>query len=311
MFGLFSKKDKNIDRNRPASYEGIVTQKEYEMILDYAIDNLKERHEIVSIKEGAIGIKNPTNQEEEMQCYLDNLVRKCKGEEKSEWQTVVNQHFARLNINPHKTKYIFKDFDFAAPMIKFAVRHESTFQEIDDFVHRRDLPETCTMLILDTDEAFHFIRKDDIKEWEKTEKELFDIAFENVAAEEMNIGELLWKDEFEAFSFFSGDFSASYIVDMEKNADFAIGKYGSVVMIPTKGTAIVHPINGDTALPFIVSFDAAMRTFYHEDQVPIIDKYYWYHDGQFEFFNEREERGKVIITLPQKLEKLLRRDPSV
>jgi uncharacterized protein YtpQ (UPF0354 family) len=311
MFERFSEKDGSFNRSRPASYEGIVTQKEYETILDFAISALKQNNEILSIKEGAIFIKNPTNPAEEMQCYLDNLVRRCKGEDKSEWQMVVNQHFARLNVDPHKAKYIFKDFDYAEPMIKFVVRHERMFDAISDIVHRVDLPETGTFLVLDTDESFRYIRKDDIKEWGKTEAELFEIAARNVAAEEMHVGEILWREQFEAYTFFSGDFSASYIVELEKNAESAIGKYGAVVAIPTKGSAIVHPINGHTALPFIVSFYDALQSFFTEDQVPISDKYYWYYDGRFELFVETERAGKMVISLPKKLAELYQRDPSV
>jgi Protein of unknown function (DUF1444) len=311
MFGLFSKKDKNFDRRMPAHYEGIVTQKEYETILDYALAYLQQISEIVSAKDGTIIIKRGDKPEEEMQCHLDNLARRCKSEDPSEWQTIVNQHFARLNVDPHKAKYIFKDFDFAEPMIKYAVRHASIVDKIEEVVHRVDLPETGTFLVLDTDESFRYIRKNDIKEWEKTEKELFEIARQNVALEEIQIGEILWADKFEAYTFLSGDFSASFIVELEKNAAFAIGRYGAVVTIPSKGTAIVHPLNGATALDFIVSFYEMMRNFYVEDQVPITDKFYWYYEGRFELFIEKEKLGKMLISLPKKLEQLFKESPSV
>lgn len=309
MFGLFSKKDKNFDRRMPSHYEGIVTQKEYETILDYALAYLQQISEIISAKDGTIIIKKADKPEEEMQCHLDNLTRRCKSEDKTEWQTIVNQHFARLNVDPHKVKYIFKDFDFAEPMVKYAVRHASMVDKIDEVVHRVDLPETGTFLVLDTDESFRYIRKNDIIEWGKTEKELFDIATQNVALEKIEIAEILWAEKFEAYTFFSGDFSASFIVELEKNAEFAIGRYGAVVTIPSKGTAIVHPLNGVTALAFIVSFYDMMRNFYTEDQVPITDNFYWYYEGRFELFIESEKRGQTLLSLPKKLEQLYKNDP--
>jgi hypothetical protein len=311
MFGLFSKKDKNFDRRMPAHYEGIVTQKEYETILDYAVAYLQQISEIISAKDGTIVIKKADKPEEEMQCHLDNLTRRCKSEDVSEWQTIVNQHFARLNVDPHKVKYIFKDFDFAEPMVKYAVRHASMVDKIDDVVHRVDLPETGTFLVLDTDESFRYIRKNDILEWGKTEEELFEIAAQNVALEKIEIAEILWAEKFEAYTFFSGDFSASFIVELEKNAEFSIGRYGAVVTIPSKGTAIVHPLNGATALDFIVSFYGMMRNFYVEDQVPITDNFYWYYEGQFELFIEKEKLGQTLLSLPKKLEQLFKQTPSV
>lgn len=311
MFGLFSKNDTHIDKKRPTSYEGIVNQQEYETILDYALEHLKPIAEIVSVKDGTIMIKKASKPEEEMQCHLDNLVRRCKNEDKKDWQDIVNHHFNRMSIDPHKTKYIYKDFDFAQSMVKFVVRHESTFDKKMGFVCRVDLQGTFTFLVLDTDEAFQYIRKQDIKEWEKTEEELFEIAFENVAAEKIEINQFHWKEQFEAYAFFSGDFSASYIVDLEKNAPFAIGKYGSVVAIPTKGSAIVHPLNGATALDFIVSFYETLTSFFTEDEVPISNRYYWYYKGRFQLFEEREDKGKIVVSLPQKLEQLLKGTPSV
>lgn len=295
----------------PAHYEGIVTQKEYETIVDYAVAYLQQISEIVAVKDGTIAIKQADKPNEEMLCHLDNLTRRCKTEDPREWQTIVNQHFARLKIDPHKAKYIFKDFDYAEPMIKYTVRHASIVDKIDEVVHRIDLPETATFLVLDTDESFRYIRKNDIKEWEKTEAELFEIARQNVAAEDIQIGEILWADTFEAYTFLSGDFSASFIVELERNAEFSIGRYGAVVSIPSKGTAIVHPLHGATALDFIVSFYKMMRSFYEEDQVPITDRFYWYYEGRFELFIEQEKGGQTLIALPKRLEQLYKNDLSL
>jgi hypothetical protein len=308
MFGLFSKRDKNFDYARPDAYEGVVTQKEYEQILDYAIESINaiEGKKVANVKGGDIVIKNDAEPAQDMHCYLDNLVRKCKSAKPNEWQEVVKTHFAVLSADPHKEKFIFKDFEFAEPLLKFVVRHHNTtLTSVEGFVHRIDLPETCTFLILDYDNAFHFVHKKDIKEWEKSEKELFDIAFANIANEEIEIGEMLWKDEFEAYTFFSGDFSASFIVDLERNGDFSIGQYGALLTIPTKGSAIVHPLNGNTALSFIASFHEAQQSFFHQDEVPITDKYYWFYEGTFELFSEKIEKGHKIIALPPKLDKLL------
>jgi uncharacterized protein YtpQ (UPF0354 family) len=304
MFNFFKKKQSNIDRTMPDFYKEIINQKEYDVILDFAIGSLKDIGEIKSIGEGTIMLKNPADESKDMQFHLDNLVRKCKSHDRHDWQTIIDDHFKRCLINPNKAKYIYKDFDYACEFIKFAVRPKSMFQNIEDFVYRIDIPETCTFLILDYDDAFHYVRREDIKEWEKSEKELFEIAFNNISTEELDIKGLLWKETFEVISFFSSDFSASYIVDLGHNAAFTIGEYGSVVCIPSKGTAFAHPLNGNTAIPFIASFDELMNQFFNNDEVPITNHYYWYYEGIYEIFPEKIKNGHKHIVLPPNLEQL-------
>lgn len=305
MFGFFSKRDKRINKKIPAFYAEILTQKEYELILGYAIESCKQFGELISASEGTIKIKALDNQDNELLFHLDNLVRRCKNEANEDWKTIVENHFSKLVINPQKEKYIFKDFDFAEPLIKFLVRTYNTFDQIEAFVFQSHIPDTYSFLVLDYDDMFHFVRKDEIKEWGKTEAELFEIAFDNIAKEDIDIKEVLWLDQFEIFTFFSHNFSPSFVVDLEANGPFAIGKYGSVVTIPTKGSAMVHPINGNTVMSFISTFDETLQKFFSEDEVPVSDRYFWFYEGQFKLFNEREENGKTLISMPDELEKLL------
>jgi uncharacterized protein YtpQ (UPF0354 family) len=304
MFDFFKKKSSHIDRTIPDFYKEIINQKEYELILDFAMDSVKAFGEIKSIGEGTITLKNPTDENSDMQFHLDNLVRKCKTYDPKDWQEVIDEHFKKCMINPDKAKYIYKDFDYACDFIKFAVRPKSMFENVEDFVYQIDIPETCTFLILDYDDAFHYVRRADIKEWEKSEKELFEIAFNNINIEKLDIKGLLWNDKYEVISFFSSDFSASYIVDLENNAEFAIGEFGSVVGIPSKGTAFAHPLNGNTAIAFIASFDELLNQFYNNDEVPITNHYYWYYEGNYEMFHERIKDGHKHIVLPPNLEQL-------
>ena len=307
MRNFESNKDTIHDRQRPKFYQGLVSQQEYEQILDYAITAVQKIGEIDTIADGTIKLKNIGEEHRETQFHLDNLVRICKSSHPNEWKSIVNDHFSKFDSNPAKEKYIQKDFDFAAPMIKVLVRLFEDFQALEEFVYRVDFPGTHTFLILDYDNKFHFIRKDQTQEWEKTTPELFEIALDNIAQEEIIINEGTWDDTYEMFSFFSGDFSASFMVDLQRNAHFAIGKYGSVVAIPTKGSALVHPINGTTALNFISSFYKAQQNFFNEDAVPITDKFFWYYRGKYELFPEKvNNNGSVTISNPIGLLELLK-----
>lgn len=303
MFGFLFNKNKPFDRKRPNFYEGIVTKEEYTKILQMSEEECKRIGKITFIQAGTIKISNPKAEEEEFTFHLDNLVRKCKYYEEQEWPTVIKNHFSRFPIDQSKAKFLLKDFEYARPLLKVLVRSAKTISA--DMVHRLDLPNTQTFLILDYDERFHFLKEEDIIEWQVPKVELFEIALANIAVEKIDIQEVHWKDEFELYTFFSGDFSASFMVELTKNAPFAIGEFGSVVAIPTKGSAFVHPLNSNTALAFITNFDAAFQSFYNQDEVPISKNYYWFYNGKFEVFEEEKNKDKTLISLPQILEKLL------
>lgn len=304
MFGFLFRKNKIFDRKRPDFYEGIVTKKEYSQILELSEKECQRIGKISSIQAGTIKVAHPEKTEEEFSFHLDNLVRKCKYYGAEEWQRIVQEHFNRFPIDQSKAKFLAKDFEYAQALLKLLVRSPNSMS--GQMIQRLDLPNTASFLILDYDERFHFLTEDHIKEWNIPKRELFEIALENIALEKIDIQEVVWAEKFELFSFFSGDFSASYIVELAKNAPFAIGKFGAVVAIPTKGSAFVHPINGDTALPFIHSFEDTFSTFYHQDEVPISRYYYWYYEGKFEVFQEKKSSPNSYIEMPIKLNNLLK-----
>jgi len=302
MFGFLFRKNKIFDRKRPDFYEGIVTKDEYASILKMSEVECLRIGKIASIQAGTISVVE-FEEGHTHDFQLDNLVRKCHHNKQEEWSSVIKSHFSRFPIDKNKAKFLSKDFEYARPLLKVLVRNVKNIPE--GMIYRRDIPETSSFLILDYDERFHFLMEKDIQEWEVPKAELFDIALANSGLEKIDIQEILWAEKFELFSFFSGDFSASFLLELSKNAPFTIGRYGAVVAIPTKGSAFVHPLNEDTALGFIHSFDKTFATFHKEDEVSISEHYYWFYNGKFELFPIVKKKEKLYIELPKNLQKLL------
>lgn len=303
MFGFLFRKNNFFDRKRPNFYEGIVTKKEYIKILQMSEREIQRIGTITSIQAGTIKVTNPENEEEEFTFHLDNLVRKCHYYEETEWSTIIKKHFGRFPIDKHKAKFLAKDFEHAQPLLKVLVRSNKDIPS--EMVCRVDIPNTQTFLILDYDERFHFLTEDDIKEWQIPISELFAIALANIAIEKIDVEEVIWADKFDLFSFFSGDFSASFMLDLAKNTPFAIGRFGSIVALPTKGSAFVHPLNGNTISDFINSFDDTFATFHREDEVPVSKDYYWFYEEKFEIIPIIKQPHKIHIKLPKKLNQLI------
>lgn len=294
------------DRKLPEQYEHLIDQTQYEAILDICMDVLSKQGTVQLVQNGIIKMGN-WGEHKEIQISLDNLVRKCKNADSSEWNDIVNLHFSKFPTNEAALKYIYKDYEFAGSLLKILIKPDGSFRKIDDqLIYRIDFPGTQSYLVIDFEDKFHFVNVQHINEWEQSIEELFLDALENIAKEKMEIAQLDLDENNEVFAFFSGDYAASYMIDLQKNASFAVGNLGAVVVIPTKGAAFAYPINNGLVMEFISSFNPLIEKIYNEDEYPITDDYYWYYEGKYEQFpTHTDKENRYIITIPDKLIMLL------
>ncbi|MES2765532.1 MAG: hypothetical protein V4642_06685 [Bacteroidota bacterium] len=297
------KKEKKYDL--PEIYNGIISKEDYTVILGICQQYHSDKGlEISKIDKGEIVIDIDGEEEKR---YLDNLVRVLSSSEKAEWQEIIYEHFDKLKSNPSALKYLYKDFEYASQFLRVLIKEKEFVlgDDIVNFVHRIDLPQTHTFLIIEFEGLFHYVRRDDITEWNKTENDLFKIAIENIPEEEIEVKEYEFAEKFTVFIFFSGDFAASLMLDLENRADFTIGEFGTLIAIPTKGTAYAHPIESDNITELIQELDPTIEKFYNEDPGNITTNFYWLYNGKFQIFPSENQANQTIIRLPQDLINLL------
>lgn len=298
IFDIFKKQKKF---KLPEMYNGIISKYEYNDIMQICIKYHQDNELIISkIDEGEI--VTDFNGEEQHR-YLDNLVRILASNEKTTWEELIYEHFDKLNPNPSALKYLYKDFDYASQFLRVLLK-EDTFNlgdNVENYVHRIDFPKTNTFLILEFEDQFHFIRKDEINEWNKTENNLFEIAIQNLPENEIEAKEYEFGEKFTVFIFFSGDFSASLMLDLKNRADYAIGKFGTLIAIPTKGIAYTHPIENGDILELVKILDPTIEKFYNEDPGNITTNFYWYYDDKFQIFPTEQSENGLLISLPKDL----------
>jgi len=302
MFSFF-KKDKGY--RLPTSYSSFINREQYNGIISLCKNYLTEAGiRIIEINEGEILIDSG---EEEKHCYLDNLVRKIYEHDKREWPGIVERHFAVLKTDNNAYKYFFTDFEQASQLLRALIKPMDILEthQMQDFVYRVDFPETYTMLVLEYDNNFRFCSRENITEWNIPDEELFRIAIDNNPNDEVEAKEYLFLDKFTGFMFFSGDYAAGMLLDMENNADYAIGTYGSLVAVPAKGFAFAAPIKGGDILDLLTAVQDTVINSYNEDQGNISPNFYWYYDKKFEKLPIREEREEAFIRLPDKLNEML------
>ncbi len=302
LFDIFKKQKKY---ELPEMYNGIITKDEYNDILEICIKYHLDKELVISkIDEGEI-ITDIDGDEQHR--YLDNLVRVLASNEKTIWSQLIYEHFDKLKPNTSALNYLYKDFEYASQFLRVLLK-EDTFNlgdDVNNYVHRTDFPKTNTFLILEFEGQFHYVRKDQINDWNKLENDLFEIAIQNLPENEIEVKEYEFGEKFTVFIFFSGDFSASLMLDLKNRADYSIGKFGTLIAIPTKGTAYAHPIENGELSELIEILDPTIEKFYNVDPGNVTTNFYWYYNDEIQIFpTEQSEKG-LFISMPKDLIKLL------
>jgi hypothetical protein len=290
----------------PAHLTDLLTPDEYNQILQLTVEQISLKGRIDSIAEDGVitiqfeGQKGPTR------FYMDNLLRKCKAAEATEWHALITAHVKVLPINSAAITYIYKDFDFAAPLLKVQVKSTGFAKDImQDCVYRQDFPDTYTFLVIDFEEALHYVRRSEIGGWEVSETYLFEVALDNIAREELNLTAYEMANQLTVYSLFHHDFAIAAAIELARNAEEAIGPYGAVVSIPAKGAVFAHAIEADTVMEYVLASHQMVRDFYTQEVYSVSDRYYWYYEGLYEIFPMRIDGNNAYLSYPAKLVQLL------
>lgn len=300
MFGI----QKNYKIKLPQHYENLINEKDYNYFIKSCLAVLKKtKLTIISFDDGDILYKKDDG--EEGHYYLDNLLRKYIQLSDNDRLEEVKMHFDKLQNKSSAYNYFFKDFDNAKQYLKVLIKPMDMGKDYKLFVHRLDIPNLLTFLVFDFENKFHYIRIEDAVSWEITIQDLFEIALQNILVEEIEVNETFFGNKFNVFVLFSGDFSASYALLIDKYLEFSIGKYGTLLAIPTKGTVFMHPIQTKDILELPKILQPEVEKFYNEDPGNISLDYYWYYQGKFYLFNKKFlANQQYTISLPEKLELL-------
>lgn len=288
----------------PDNYKNLIGQSDYEIFVNQCLNVLKDLGvNVISYENGDITYKGKN---EDGHYFLDNLVRKYVQVDKENQLTEIKDHFKKLQETPYAYDYLFKDFDYAKQFLKVLIKPTDITPKIDDFVTRIDYPDLLTVLVLDFEDRFHYIRKDEAILWEVDFEELFKIALVNISQENVEIRKHLFDDKFDVYVLLSGDFSASFSLLIDTHMDFAIGEYGSLIGIPTKGTVFIHPITTNDFMDLTSTLYNEMERFYNEDPSNISMDLYWFDKKVLKLFNKTwNDNGTITISMPDELKKIV------
>ncbi|NJO90068.1 MAG: hypothetical protein HC831_14820 [Chloroflexia bacterium] len=154
MFKFFRKNKIQV----PENYKNFISQSDYNVFIHQVLSVLQDLGvQVESFENGDIAYRGKNNLESHY--YLDNLIRLYVQADPKDKLSEITNHFRKLQESPHVYEYLFKDYDYAKQFLKVLIKPLDIAPNIDDFVTREDYPDLLTMLVLDYEERFHFIKK--------------------------------------------------------------------------------------------------------------------------------------------------------
>lgn len=172
-----------IDKKLPGSYKGIVTQKEYEKILELSVSYVKSQNvAITKVEDGGIFI---SDKGQTGTLYLDNLVRKCKAApDPKDWEEIIHSHFEGvLHLNDQSSNLNLYDFEMAKKYLSIRVYTPDWVEGAggkEGLITREDIPGTVSVLMIDLPKAFMALPRDSTLSWGKSDEALFQEAIKNL-----------------------------------------------------------------------------------------------------------------------------------
>ena len=284
----------------PERYKGLITQNEYDIVINHSTNFIKRHGEIDSIEDGVIYVKLNGNDPEQIhELSLDNLIRYCNQEEDVlKWKEIIESHFTKFITQENIDR---NDFEKCKSLLSLRI-----YPEYDDFdtsamVYKVDFQETFTTLVFDFPGTFETIDRETIGLWKIPIDTLFEIAQNNINKQEIEISEAKENINEIIYTFFSGDYSSSYVRDITKNADFAIGEYGAFICIPTRGSSFISPIKNKESIKVLGKLQSLTKKFFDEDPGSISPNIYWYYNNKFLKLETTDSK----INIPGQLKKMM------
>lgn len=302
---FFDRFKKKRESGLPDKYKDLITPEDYVLVLETAKRYYTEQGvKVIRIGEGELVVKvNGKTQH----CFLDNLVRMLAAYEKIHWQEEIYKHFNKLRDPRKAAKYLNNDFEYAAPMLRALIKGEKSQEDPQDaFVSRFDYPETTTFLVIEFEQQFIYVSRENSAKWNKTVDELFEIAISNTPVDEVEARLNTYCDKFPTYVFLGHNFSASLMLDLPSRLPAAFGTYGSMIVMPTKGTALAHPIERGDILELVETLTPMVVKCYNEDPGNITTNFYWRYGEHIEKFPTETSKEGTTIRLPGGLLTLLK-----
>jgi hypothetical protein len=253
---------------------------EYETFMRVVEDDLARRGEI-SIEDGVAELEIEGGGQHRL--GLQNLAQLCNQVEREQWDALVREHFDRVIVSTHThdLEAIGRDFQQVRRIVKVRLyARESLGDLTDSTIHRALGEDLVAVLVYDLPDAVATVPTDAPKQWPIPLDRIFEIALENVLAQDEVETETLELDDGTRFHVMVGDsfFVTSRLLVLEQHLD-PITPMGALVAVPNRHTMLYAPIVDLTVVDTLQAMAILAQRRHAEGPGSLSPTLYWWRDG--------------------------------
>lgn len=292
-------KENMIEKNIVPEWANFFESNEYDLFIKEIKDYFMKKGMEINIHDGILFKTNLESQIDEF--GLSNIGRSCKSAGIDHYKELIKEYFDNLEEVEKFSKEFEKiSDDFSKIKDYIGVR---IYPEIDDnknMIKKKLTDGLYIVIVFDTPISTTTVNNEKLKKWNKNIDELVEVGRENIKtkyyseiSEEVIEGTaiiLLLSDNF---------FVTNKILDIEITPKY-IGKYGSIIGIPTRNIMVIHPINDiNKTVPDISTLISIVHNASQKEPGKISEKLFWYKDGKYKEVPYKIEKDQVQFLPPE------------
>ena len=241
---------------------------------------------------------------------LSNVLGLCRQEDKEDWPTIIEEHFANCERSlAESSQENFKDFSTIKDQLALRVMPAATLDKghQNEWLYRPGPDGTVTVLVVDQPSAIVTVKKDTALGWDIKKKELFELALKNVLHRfpvEMERQNL--PNGYELTVLHGSHFYVTTHILLLDEYEDLIGPYGSLVGIPVRDLAIIFPIrcfNG--TIQAVNAIPPILASMWKDGPGSTSAELYWYNAGIFTPIPYKIKGQELDILVPASFKSLL------
>ena len=260
------------------------------------------------IKDGVVTLSQMSG---EPVCFgLSNVLGLCRQEDKDDWPTIIEDHFANCERSLiESSQENFKNFDEVKEHLALRIMPAATLDEghRNEWLYRPGPDGTVTVLVIDQPSAIVTVKKDTALGWDVKTKELFELALKNVRESfPVEIEKQNLPNGYELIVLHGSHFYVTTHILLLDEYEDLLGPYGSLVGIPVRDLSIVFPIrcfNG--TIQAVNAIPPILASMWKDGPGSTSAELYWYNAGIFTPLPYKIKGEKLDILVPPSFKSLL------
>lgn len=237
---------------------------------------------------------------------LTNLAQACHQEKPSKWQDMIKEHFAIIERTPLSPTT--PPFETVQDRILLRLVPPEYAESATDAIYREDIPETLTMVVVDSPESVRSVSQAEAKEWGLTREQLFAMGLKNL--KNLSFGEPETIELGEGMNLLAvaddSFFTASLALDLKQHTKW-LGQHGCLVGIPTRHMLLLYPIEDKDVLTAIQLLPGLLTNLEREGPGSVTSALYYFDGQTFEPISYSTADGSFSISPSRKFTQVMMR----